>query len=33
MYNQAAMLEFFTRLLGNNPQEVEGVYVWWEVPS
>jgi hypothetical protein len=33
MYNQAAMLEFFTRLFGNNPQQVEGVYVWWEVPS
>jgi hypothetical protein len=33
MYNQATMLEFFTRLFGNNPQQVEGVYVWWEVPS
>jgi hypothetical protein len=33
MYNQAAMVTFFSQLLGRDPQQVDGVYVWWEVSS
>jgi hypothetical protein len=33
MYNQQEMVSFFSRLFGNNPQQVDGVYVWWELPS
>jgi hypothetical protein len=28
MPNQAAMVAFMTDLLGSEPQQVEGVYVW-----
>ena len=31
MYNQAAMVGFFTQLLGREPQLVGGVVVWWDV--
>ena len=31
MFNQQAMLGFFTQLLGSGPQQVDGVYVWWDV--
>jgi hypothetical protein len=29
MYNQAAMIEFFTALSGRPPQQVDGVFVWF----
>jgi len=31
MYNREAMVRFFSALLGSDPQQVDGVYVWWEV--
>jgi hypothetical protein len=31
MYNQVAMVGFFTSLLGREPQSVGGVLVWWDV--
>jgi hypothetical protein len=31
MYNQRAMLDFLTSLLGSEPEQVGGVYVWWDV--
>jgi hypothetical protein len=31
MYNQSAMIDFFSALLGRGPQKDRGVYVWWDV--
>ena len=31
MYNQQAMIVFFTELLGHRPEQVDGVFVWWDV--
>jgi hypothetical protein len=31
MYNQEAMVRFFSDLLGSTPEHVDGVYVWWDV--
>ncbi len=31
MYNQQAMLVFFTELLGHRPEQVDGVFVWWDI--
>ena len=31
MFNQRAMLDFFTALLGRPPEQVDGVFVWWGV--
>jgi hypothetical protein len=31
MYNQEAMVGFFTSLLGREPQSVGGVLVWWDI--
>jgi len=31
MYNQQAMLVFFTELLGRRPEQIDGVFVWWDV--
>ncbi len=29
MFNQQAMIDFFRALLGRNPEQVGGVFVWW----
>jgi hypothetical protein len=31
MYNQEAMVRFFSDLLGSSPEHIDGVYVWWDV--
>jgi hypothetical protein len=31
MYNQVAMIDFFTAFFGRPPAPVDGVYVWWDV--
>ena len=30
MYNQQGMVDFFTSLLGTQPENVGGVFVWWQ---
>ena len=29
MYNQAAMIDFFSALIGRPPEQLDGVFVWW----
>jgi hypothetical protein len=29
MYNQAAMIDLFSALLGRPPEQLDGVFVWW----
>jgi hypothetical protein len=31
MYNQPVMIDFFTTLLGRAPEQVDGVFVWWNI--